>query len=109
MILNFDSMVESNNISFKGGEGTFFAKIEDDGANKILLGRLPKDASIGLHTHFNDSEIMYFLEGEGTVLFDGEKLPIRAGQSHYCPKGHDHSVINTGDQDLKFFAVVTRQ
>lgn len=109
MLLNFDEMIETANPGFKGGEGTFYTKIQDDGINKILMGRLPQNASIGMHTHIPDSEIMYFLEGEGTIIFDGDKLPVRAGQSHYCPKGHDHTLINTGSQDLKFFAVITRQ
>ncbi|MCQ2467013.1 MAG: cupin domain-containing protein [Clostridia bacterium] len=109
MIINFDNMSETHNLNFKGGEQTFHVKTENDGINKIMLGRLEPGASIGLHTHFNDSEIIYFIEGSGTVLFDGEKLPIRAGQSHYCPKGHDHSLINTGSSDLRFFATVVQQ
>ena len=109
MIINFEEMVEENKIKFKDGEKVFHVKTENDGINKIMMGRLEPGASIGMHTHYNDSEIIYFLEGNGTVIFDGDKLPVRAGLSHYCPKGHDHSLINTGDVDLRFFAVVAQQ
>lgn len=109
MIINFDEMAESINNNFKGGEKTFFAKIENDGINKIMKGRLPQGASIGMHTHYNDSEIIYILEGEGVVIFDGVEIPLRPGMAHYCPKGHDHSLINPNLPDLKFFAVVVTQ
>ena len=55
------------------------------------------------------SENIPFLSGKGTVLYDGEKLAVEAGQCHYCPKGHSHSLINDSDEDLVFFAVVPNQ
>lgn len=91
---------------FKGGEGDFIAKIHFDGKNKIIHGTLPPHASIGVHTHDEDSEIIYILSGHGSVLDDGERLPLEAGQCHYCPNGHTHSLINDSEKDLVFFAVV---
>ena len=109
MIIDFEEMIEAANPEFKGGKLTFFNKAYNDGFNKIMTGRLEPGASIGLHTHFNESEIIYILEGSGTVLFDGEEYPIRPSQCHYCPKGHDHSLINSGGVDLRFFSVITTQ
>ena len=34
---------------------------------------------------------------------------LEAGDCHYCPKGHTHSLINVGKEDLVFFAVVPEQ
>ena len=62
-----------------------------------------------LHGKRNDetnSEIMYILQGSGKVLCDGEYSPVTVGDVHYCPKGHEHSLINSGNEDLVFFAVV---
>ena len=42
------------------------------------------------------------------ALDDDELLPLEAGQCHYCPQGHTHSLINDSDADLVFFAVVPR-
>ena len=95
--------------NFKGGEGEFIAKIHFDGMNKIIHGTLPPQATIGKHTHEGDSEIIYILSGHGSVLDDGDLLPLEAGQCHYCPKGHEHSLINDSDGDLVFFAVVPVQ
>ena len=82
---------------FKGGEGNFIA------------ATLPPQATIGRHTHEGDSEIIYILSGRGEVEDDGTLLPLQAGDCHYCPKGHTHSLINNSDEDLVFFAVVPVQ
>ena len=109
MIVNFDDMPEMPNPEFKGGKLTFYNKMYSDGINKMMTGRLEPGASIGLHTHYNDSEFIYILEGEGTILFDGDEIPLRPGMCHYCPKGHDHSLMNTGNLSLKFFSVIATQ
>ena len=95
--------------NFKGGEKYLSAKMHFDGATRILHGTLPAGATIGLHTHEDSCEVIYFLSGRGSVLFDGELTPVRAGQCHYCPKGHSHSLINDSDGELIFFAVVPQQ
>ena len=102
-------MIETPNKEFKGGKLTFYNKVMSDGINKIMLGRLEPGASIGLHTHYNESEVIYILEGEGTVIYDDDKFPLRPGVAHYCPKGHDHSVINDTDAPLRFFSVIANQ
>ena len=93
---------------FKGGEGNFIAAIHFDGLNKLIHGTLPPQATIGRHTHEEDSEIIFILSGHGSVLDDDELLPLEAGQCHYCPQGHSHSLINDSTEELVFFAVVPK-
>lgn len=95
--------------NFKGGEKFISAKMHYDGINRILHGSLIPGATIGVHTHETNSEIIYFLSGSGHVFFDDELLPVEAGQCHYCPKGHTHGLINDSDKELVFFAVVPNQ
>ena len=84
-------------------------RIYTDAMGKIMKGRLIPGASIGLHTHETNSEIIYVLEGTGKVLCDGAYELLAAGSCHYCPKGHAHSLINDSAADLIFFAVVPEQ
>ena len=42
----------------------------------------------------------------GMRAYDDGCEPLTVGSCHYCPKGHSHSLINDGDQDLIFFAIV---
>ncbi|MFR3727826.1 cupin domain-containing protein [Lacrimispora sp.] len=109
MIINFEEIEEAILPQFHGGEKKFRTRMITDQYNKIQRGRLEPGASIGMHTHHADSEILYVLEGTGTVLYDGGEEAVEAGVCHYCPKGHAHSLINSGDKDLIFFAVIPQQ
>lgn len=109
MIIDYDKMQETVIENFIGGEKHINAKMFVDEKNRILLGKLIPGASIGMHSHDTSSEIIYFLKGRGKVLTDAGEEAVCAGMCHYCPKGHSHSLINSGSDDLEFFAVVPQQ
>ena len=71
-----------------------------------MRGTLEQGASIGFHKHETNSEIMFILGGEGKVLFDDGVEYVKAGQCHFCPKGHSHSLINESAEPLVFCATV---
>ena len=106
MKIEFAKMEEKLLPNFKGGEKKLGMRMFDDGACKIMRGRLEPGASIGLHTHEGNSEIIYILEGTGKVEYDGGVETLAAGDCHYCPEHHSHRLINDGSEDLNFFAVV---
>lgn len=115
MIIRFDKMETTVLPNFKGGEKEFSAKMFFDGTNRIFKGTLIPGASIGIHTHDDSCEVIFILEGCGTIL---EKEPgnehsdshgVKAGDCLYCPKGYTHSLINTSEADLVFYAVVPKQ
>ncbi len=106
MILDFKNMEEIVIPNFKGGEKQVAAKMFADEKNRIMVSRLIPGATVGLHTHEGSSETVYILEGSGKMLYDDGEERIEAGQVHYCPEGHTHSLINDTESDLVFFAVV---
>ena len=110
MLFEYDKIPETVIPNFKGGEKEAIAKMYSDGLNRIMLGRLKPGASIGLHTHETNSEIVYIISGRGIVIIDGETEELYPGICHYCPKGHTHTIINNReDEDLVIFAVVPEQ
>ena len=109
MVIDFKNEQAQEFSNFKGGEKSLLAKMFFDGKNRILHGVLESGATIGLHTHETNSEIIYFLSGRGKVLYDGKYETVEQGMCHYCPKGHSHSLINDSESDLVFFAVVPEQ
>jgi mannose-6-phosphate isomerase-like protein (cupin superfamily) len=109
MMIDFQSMPDTILPKFKGGEGQLVAKMLGDDLNRILYATLAPGHSIGLHTHDTSSEIMYFLSGHGTVTVDGVAETVSAGLCHYCPKGSAHTLVNDGEEELVFFAVVPQQ
>ena len=106
MLIGFDKMQETHVPHMRGGEKDAYLRVHDDGLCKIIQGRLIPGATVGLHTHETDSETIYILSGTGKVLYDGVYEPLQAGSCHYCPKGHEHSLINDSEDDLCFFAVI---
>lgn len=109
MIIDFDSIEEEAKPCFKGGKGTAYLRKFENELGKIMMGRLTPGSSIGLHTHEDESEIIYILSGKADFIYDDGTESVGAGGCHYCPKGHTHSMINNGDEDLIIFATIPKQ
>ena len=106
MLLNFDQIEEKVIPKMRGGEGEMITRMFVNEDTKIMRGRLTPGSTIGLHTHDTSSEIICILSGTGKVLCDGSYEPLSAGSVHYCPKGHEHSLINDGTEDLEILAMI---
>ena len=106
MIIKFDGIKETELKEFNGGKGTFLANMYIDEKNKILRGKLVPGTSIGLHKHVPTSETIFILSGKGMAICDGVEEFLSAGDCHYCPQGSSHTLLNVGEEDLCFFAVV---
>jgi len=96
---------------FKGGEGVFAVKTYLDDSNRIMEFRLLPGSSIGMHRHEGNSEVIRILSGEGYVLYEGERIELKAGDVHYCPEGCEHSLVCPAGakEDLCCFAVVAKK
>ena len=91
MILDFNNIEEASVEGFRGGYGvTHIRKFEND-LGKIIMGRLEPGASIGLHAHEEDSEIIYIVSGKADFIYEDGTESAGPGMCHYCPKGHDAS------------------
>lgn len=106
MYIDFDGMQTKELPNFKGGEKTFRADMFDDGDTKIMRGILESGASIGLHTHEGNCEIIYVVSGTATFHYDDTVEEVRQGQVHYCPMNHAHYMENLTDHDLVYLAIV---
>lgn len=95
--------------NFKGGEKHLLAHMFTDETNRIFKGTLIPGASIGFHRHETDCEVIYIIEGRGSVILENGSEQVETGQCHYCPKGCAHSLVNDSDSNLVFFAVVAKQ
>ena len=109
MKLDFKTMDENWQANFKGGEKGLLAKMFSDEQNKIIRARLIAGATVGEHKHDTGSEIIFALSGQATATTDGVEERLTAGDCHYCPKGHGHTLKNDGPEDFVFVAVVVQQ
>ncbi len=106
MLMDFEKIEQDVIMNFKGGEK--YAKMQQhvDDNVRILRGVLVPGASIGIHTHECNSEIVYGVSGEAVVTMDGKKEILKPGMVHYCPMGHTHGMKNEGEEDFVMIAVV---
>lgn len=109
MLIDFNAIPETVVPHMRGGEKEVRAHMYVDALGKIMRGKLIPGASIGLHVHETSSEVIYIISGKGKVLYEGEYEPLAPGACHYCPKGKGHSLMNDGDEDLEFLAIVPEQ
>lgn len=68
---------------------------------------LHKGEEIGEHTTDDKEEILYIIEGEATVIVEGNKEYVEAESMIYIPPNKLHNVLNEADEDLKYIYVVT--
>ena len=65
--------------------------------------------SIGLHKHPTSDDINYVISGTGKAVCDGQEEILNAGTCHICKKGSEHSITNTGSEDLVLLTVVVER
>src|SRR5947207_1209452 len=58
-------------------------------------------STIGYHLHKGNEEIYYILQGEGTMIVDGEEKRVFAGDAIITHSGSHHGLVNDTDKELK--------
>ena len=58
--------------------------------------------------HENESEMFYFIEGNGRVQDDDQFFDVTAGDTMATLRCHGDAVENTGDNDLVILAVIVK-
>lgn len=109
MLINFNEINEITMPGMNDGTGMMSAKMYMDEGGKIIPCSIHKGGSIGLHTHTASDDINYVISGMGKAVCDGEEEILTAGCCHICKKGSQHSVVNTGDEDLVLLTLVVER
>ena len=79
---------------------------EPDKEVNIQLYSFPPGASVPWHIHPDTHEYGYFLDGEFTLLINGEPSRIlKAGDAFYVPANVIHRGINASRAPVKFVVV----
>lgn len=108
MKIDFNGIAPKKLEAFKGGALHMDCRDYSDDNVKIMSNTLVPGASIGLHTHADSCEVIFITSGVATAICDGATEALSAGDCHYCPKGSEHTLINSGTEPLEFLAVVPK-
>ena len=73
----------------------------------LAEGSLEPGASSLPHILKEQSELYYFLAGEGTVFVDDESCKVQKGDTVFVPEGATQYVENQGLGELRFLCIVS--
>lgn len=66
---------------------------------------LPPGLAVTPHHHNQLEEIYYILSGGGVMTVGDEKREVGAGDAVYVPRGHRHTLENTGAEEIRLLVV----
>ncbi|MFA7268840.1 MAG: cupin domain-containing protein [Sterolibacterium sp.] len=71
----------------------------------------PGKSAFPFHNHWVNEEMVFVLQGTGTIRIGSDKYPLRSGDVVALPAGGKeaaHEIINTGEEELRYLAVSTK-
>jgi len=72
------------------------------------VANLKPDSLIGYHTHEDDMEIYFMLDGSGIVSDNGQEDILYPGDLLITQKGEGHSIENKSGSDITFLAMIIK-
>jgi len=60
------------------------------------------------HSHNNEEQIYYILQGEGRMVIGDKEFQAKAGDVGYFPTNVSHGFYNDGDGDAIFIGIAAR-
>lgn len=71
----------------------------------MIISQVDPGASIPVHLHRNEDELIFIHTGSGIVTLGDDRIPVSAGAVLYGPRNIWHGVDNTGSSILTWCAV----
>lgn len=68
---------------------------------QVVVMTLRSGEEIGAETHAGHDQVLYFVEGQGDAVLDGERSQVSVGDLVFVHAGVHHNFINTGDGPLR--------
>ena len=88
------------------GNVEFLAESADTGRfNLAIIDKTPRSDGPPMHTHENEDDAFYVLEGEMTFLVEDERVVAGPGTFVLVPPGVTHTFANEGDEPVRMLNV----
>ena len=109
MLIDFTAISPMTIPGMNGGTGEMTCRMFNDDSYRIIPTTIHPGGSIGSHKQESGDDLNYILSGKGKAICDGAEEELMPGVMHICPKGSEHSIINTGEEDLVILTVVVKK
>jgi mannose-6-phosphate isomerase-like protein (cupin superfamily) len=88
------------------GNVEFLAESADtERFNLAIIDKTPRSDGPPMHTHANEDDAFYVLEGEMTFLVEDERVVAGPGTFVLVPPGVTHTFANEGDAPVRMLNV----
>lgn len=108
-----DNLIKVKELCPENGKGELFlTKLHETFSSKpeklrtFAIAELEPGASVGYHIHEGECESYYIISGKGLYNDNGNIIDISDGDITFTPSGEGHGIENTGDDVLKFIALI---
>ena len=78
--------------------------VRRDNLKMGLISVRPHDA-LPVHTHADEDQLYYILEGEGTIRMNDQEFDLKPGNAVTIPPGVAHGVRNESDLPLRYLDI----
>lgn len=109
MRIDFNEIESMTLPGMNNGTGTMSARMYNDDSYRIIPTAIHPGGSIGNQKQESGDDLNYIISGTGKAICDGAEEELRPGVMHICPKGSEHSIINTGEEDLVMLTIVVKK
>ena len=109
MLVDFNAIDEMTIPGMNNGTGSMTARMFDNEKYRIIPTTIHPRGSIGTHTQTSGDDLNYIIAGVGKAICDGIEEDLKPGVMHLCPKDSEHSIINTGEDDLVMLTIVVKK
>ncbi len=109
MQIDFNKIETMTIPGMNNGTGTMSARMYNDDSYRIVPTAIHPGGSIGTHKQESGDDINYIISGRGRAFCNGAEEALKPGGMHICPKGSEHSIINTGEEDLVMLTIVVKK
>ena len=106
MLIDFNEIKPMTIPGMNGGTGMMTAQMYNDDNYRIIPTTIHPGGSIGNHTQSSGDDLNYVISGTGKAVCDGIEDELKPGVMHICPRGSEHSIVNTGEDDLVMLTIV---
>lgn len=109
MLIDFNRMDSMTFPGMNNGTGTMSARMYNDDSYRIIPTAIHPGGSIGTHKQESGDDLNYIISGTGKAICNGVEEELNPGVMHICPNGAEHSIINTGGEDLVMLTIVVKK
>ena len=87
-------------------KNTYFRRVLHTGKySQIVAMNIPVGEEIGMETHDNVDQLLFFVTGKCEAMLNGEIRNVDENDVVFVPAGTEHNFKNTGSMDLKLFTI----